>query len=384
MSDASELRAHLRAPFSDAQVEEIWRGVQARRARSSRRLWLALAAPAVAAAAVGVVLRRAPAPAAKTVPEGALRLADGGGVTASRLRNDARAPATLRLSDRSALTLHPDATLVPTRNDGRAVEFQLRQGAADFEVTPGGPRRWRIDCGVATVTVVGTAFTLERGPSSLRVRVSHGTVWVDGPWVPGGHRVLTAGQSLAVSRPLPAPPSAVVAAPTPPPPRPAPRAVPPAAPPVWRAQAQRGDVQGAWASLGDQGFAREATTSSPAVLLELADVARRTRHHDLAAPLLERFVREHPDHPEAAMAAFTLGRDELTLRSRPASAATWFQRALALRPPRSLEEDLRARLAEAHLAAGDSRAACAVARESLAAFPQGRHASRLGRVCETP
>ena len=27
MSDASELRAHLRAPFSDAQVEEVWRGV---------------------------------------------------------------------------------------------------------------------------------------------------------------------------------------------------------------------------------------------------------------------------------------------------------------------------------------------------------------------
>ena len=36
MSDPSELRAHLRAPFSDAQVEAIWRGVQARRARPSR------------------------------------------------------------------------------------------------------------------------------------------------------------------------------------------------------------------------------------------------------------------------------------------------------------------------------------------------------------
>jgi transmembrane sensor len=154
------------------------------------------------------------------------------------------------------------------------------------------------------------------------------------------------------------------------------------APPAWRAQAQRGDVRGAWDALGDQGFARESRTASPAVLLELADVARRTRHHDLAAPLLERFVREHPEHPEAAMAAFTLGRDELTLRARPASAATWFQRALALRPPRSLEEDLRARLAEAHLAAGDREAACAVARASLAAFPEGRHASRLGQVCE--
>jgi len=383
MSDVSELRAHLRAPFSDAQVEEIWRTVQARRGRSSRRAWWVLAAPALAAAFAGVVMLRGHAPVAVVPPEGALRLSDGGGVTDSRLRNDSRATASLRLSDRSTLTLRPDTAMLSTRNDGRAMELLLRQGTADFEVTPGGPRRWRIDCGVATVTVVGTAFTLDRRESSLRVQVSHGTVWVDGPWVPGGHRVLTAGQSLSVSRPSPTPPSAVVVAPPPPPSRPPPRTVVTPTRPAWRAQVQRGDVRGAWESLGDEGFARESSTSSPAVLLELADVARRTRHHDLAAPLLERFVREHPEHPEAAMAAFTLGRDELTLRARPASAATWFQRALALRPPRSLDEDLRARLAEAHVAAGDHRAACAVARDSLAVYPQGRHASRLGQVCET-
>jgi transmembrane sensor len=381
MSDPSELRAHLRAPFSDAQVEELWRGVQARRARSSRWSWLALAAPALAAAVVGVVLHRTRTPAAIAVVEGPLRLADGDGVTASRLRNAGTSPATLRLSDRSTLTLHPAAALLPTRNDGRALELELRQGTADFEVTPGGPRRWRIECGLATVTVVGTAFTLDRREDSLRVAVSHGTVWVDGARVPEGHRVLTAGQSLAVLSAPTAPPPAVVAAPARPPSRPPPRGV---TPPAWRAQAQRGDARGAWDSLGDQGFAREAATSSPAVLLELADVARRTRHHDLAAPLLERFVREHPAHPEAAMAAFTLGRDELSLRARPASAAEWFQRALALRPPRSLEEDLRARLVEAHLAAGDRPAACAAARASLSAFPQGRHASRLGRVCDLP
>ncbi|MFO0628598.1 MAG: FecR domain-containing protein [Polyangiales bacterium] len=384
MSDASELRAHLRAPFSDARVEDLWRGVQARRAGASRRAWLALAAPALAAALVGVALRRPGAPAVTEAPAGPLVLADGAGVTAARLHNDGATPATLRLSDRSTLTLQPATALLPTRNDGRGLELQLQRGAARFEVTPGGPRRWRIDCGLATVTVVGTAFTLDRRDDALRVDVSHGTVWVDGARVPGGHRVLTAGQSLAV-RDAPAAPPAVVDAPAPPPPpRPPPRVPAPAPPPAWRAQARRGDVRGAWETLGDQGFAREASTSSPAVLLELADVARRTRHHDLAAPLLERFVREHPDHSEAAMAAFTLGRDELSLRARPAAAATWFQRALALRPPRSLEEDLRARLVEAQLAAGDRAAACAAARASLAVFPQGRHAARLGRVCEPP
>ncbi len=253
MSDASELRAHLRAPFSDAQVEEIWRGVQARRARSARPAWLALCLPALAAAVLGVALRRERAPSVVDGGVGPLRLVDGSGVTAARLRNDALAPATVRLSDRSTLTLHPHTTLLPTHNDGRAMELQLRQGAADFAVTPGGPRRWRIDCGVATITVVGTAFTLDRRESSLRVAVSHGTVWVDGAWVPGGHRVLTAGQSLAVSRPAPRAPQVVVAASSPPPSRPAPRAVVAAAPP-WRAQAQRGDARGAWESLGDHGL----------------------------------------------------------------------------------------------------------------------------------
>ncbi|MEZ4394921.1 MAG: hypothetical protein R3A48_27920 [Polyangiales bacterium] len=66
-----------------------------------------------------------------------------------------------------------------------------------------GPRRWRVDRGLATVTVVGTAFTVVRAPRTLRVRVAHGTVWVDGAAVPGGHRVLTTGQSLSVRRPRP-------------------------------------------------------------------------------------------------------------------------------------------------------------------------------------
>ncbi|MEZ4394920.1 MAG: hypothetical protein R3A48_27915 [Polyangiales bacterium] len=84
------------------------------------------------------------------------------------------------------------------------------------------------------------------------------------------------------------------------------------------------------------------------------------------------------------MAAFTLGRDELSQRGRPALAARWFERSLALRPPRSLVEDLRARLVEARGRAGDRAGACAAAREYLAGFPQGRYADRMREACEGP
>lgn len=382
MSANPPLGEHLREAFSDADVERMWREVEGRRRRPRARVWPALAL-ASAAAVAAVTLRPAPpTPRAPVTAPGPLRLADHAALASAQLEHPSGAPRSVRFDDGSAVALGPDTALTPTANGGDQVSFALRRGSASFEVTPGGPRRWRVDCGLATVTVVGTAFTVERAPRALQVRVSHGTVWVDGAAVPGGHRVLTAGQSLSVEAPAarepagpPSPPSVErVERPT----RPAP------APelPAWRARAREGDVRGAWESLGDNGFQREAAPGDPATLLALADIARRTRHHDQAAPLLERLVREHPEHPEAAMAAFTLGRDELTQRGRPAVAAHWFERSLALRPPRSLVEDLRARLVEARGRAGDRAGACAAAREYLAGFPQGRYADRMRETCE--
>jgi transmembrane sensor len=261
------------------------------------------------------------------------------------------------------------------------VTFALSAGRADFAVTPGGPRRWSVDCGLATVTVVGTAFTLTRSPRALEVSVSHGRVWVDGPLVEGRHRVLTAGQSLAVREPeaptAPTPIAAVTA------PRRVvrPRTISPPEPEAWRVRAAQGDARGAWDALGPDGFSQASAGATPDALLALADVARRTRHHDLAAPLLARFVAEHPTHPEAAMAAFTLGRDALSVRRQPSEAARWFERALALRPPRTLDEDLRARLVEARHAAGDLAGACAAARGYEAAFPAGRYAAQVRQRC---
>lgn len=384
MSANPPLGEHLREAFSDADVERIWREVDARRRRPRARVGLAIALAAAAAAVAAVTLRPAAPPArAPAAPPGPLRLADHAAIASARLEHPSDAARTVRFDDGSAVDLGPETALEPTANASDRVAFVLRRGTASFEVTPGGPRRWRVECGLATVTVVGTAFSVERAPRALRVTVSRGTVWVDGAAVPGGHRVLTAGQSLSVEAPAPreaagppAPPVERVERPT--------RAAPAPEVPAWRVRARQGDVRGAWESLGNSGFAREAAPGDPATLLALADVARRTRHHDQAAPLLERLVREHPEHPEAAMAAFTLGRDELSQRGRPALAAHWFERSLALRPPRSLVEDLRARLVEARGRAGDHAGACAAARAYLADFPQGRYADRMRGTCEGP
>lgn len=351
MSDETPLRALLRAPFSDAQVDRMWAEISSRRAAAKRARRWSLAVPVAAAAAVALALvaRRPPPPQ----DAGALRLRDGAALTARALRDEGASPRVVALSDASQVELSPGTALALRENDGRAFVVAMDGGRARFSVTPGGPRRWRVDCGLATVTVVGTAFTVERAPHALTVSVAHGRVWVDGARVPNGHRVLDAGDAITLTD-APTPPRAAPAGPPPP-------------------------VAPEPARVVTRPVAREP---SPDALLQRADDARRARRYDLAAPLLERFVALHPEHPEAAMAAFTLGRDALTQRQRPGDAARWFERALALHPPRSIEEDLRARLVEARHAAGDPAGACAAARAYAAAFPRGRYAATVRSRCE--
>lgn len=389
MSGRAPLGAHLREAFSDSEVEAMWREVASRRARRIEARWIPVTLVATAALALAALSLRHPKAIDQVAPpaNAPLRLASRSALSAEALENPGPAQRAVRFDDASTVTLGPSTSLRPIANEGARVTFAMSAGRAAFEVTPKGPRRWRVECGLATVTVVGTSFEIERSPRALRVQVSHGTVWVDGAAVPEGHRVLRAGQSLALQAPpapLPSPapsPSPALTAPA----RRSARLAPQTpAPSVWRERAREGDAQGAWESLGDRGFQREAEVAGPTTLLELADIARRARHHDQAAPLLERFIREHPDHPEAAMAAFTLGRDELSRRHRPAQAASCFERALALRPPLSLSEDLHARLVEARRASGDEAGACDAARRYLARFSNGRYAARMRAGCERP
>lgn len=371
------LRDALREPFTDGDLAPLWPRVEARRVRRSVARLGGLAGLAATAALAMVVARQLPVRA----PAGPLRLVNGAAVPV--LDGD-RAERSVALDDRSRLTLSAGAHLEPRRNDARTFDTALGRGRVRFDVQPRGPRSWSIDCGLATVRVVGTSFALDRSPDRLHVEVFHGLVRVEGERVPGRARLLAAGESLDVTAadapPVDAPAAPVTVA-APPrlaalrPPR-SPR------PEAWRALAAERDFDGAYDALGPGGAESRARTATADDLLALGEVAHRSRHYAEAAGLYQRFVGEHGDHPEAAMVAFTLGRLQLDQLGAPGEAARTFDRARRGAVPRYLLEDVLARLVEAHARSGNAAGARAAAGEYERMFPGGRRAADVRRWSE--
>jgi hypothetical protein len=116
----------------------------------------------------------------------------------AQLEAVAGAPVAVPLSDGSRLTLQPGARLEVLENSGREFTTALRRGRTRFDVRPGGPRRWKVECGPVAVEVVGTQFTVERGTGTVTVEVEHGVVLVRGEGVPDHVRRLTAGERLVL------------------------------------------------------------------------------------------------------------------------------------------------------------------------------------------
>src|SRR5262249_13350397 len=143
------------------------------------------------------------------------------------------------------------------------VLLQQRRGSVLYDVRPGGPRRWTIECGLATVEVIGTAFRIDRTSLRVHVEVFRGVVLVRGERVPDRAARLTAGMSLDVTAAAPAATTAPWE-PAPPPPALTPAASASAAEapahpaPTWRELARRGDSAQAYRELGPGGLARAA------------------------------------------------------------------------------------------------------------------------------
>lgn len=376
------VRRILRDDSSDAAVDAAWQRRQLGRPRRS------LAIPATgalvvlaAAAALAVVVSRGGEP-------GPLLLDDG------ELPGVLVGEDTIDLSDGSSLALDATARVEPLENDGRAFDLLLEGGRTTFDVTPGGPRRWTIECGLATVVVVGTRFTVDRSPERLVVSVERGAVLVRGDRVENGARRLGAGDSIVITaasdaeaasppaRSMPAvhgPPTtdpAITPPSVPSTPAPAPRAS------TWRADAERGAYDEAYAELGATGLRREISHATPEGLLTLADVARLSGHPAESIAPLERILSEHASDPSAGLAAFTLGCVEADSMHRPARATRAFERAIDLALPRALLPDAIARLARARDEAGDSAGAHAAAQRYLAEFPEGAQARSMSALLE--
>jgi transmembrane sensor len=365
------LRDALREPFTDADLAPLWPAIEQRRhrARSSARVTLGLTF-AAAVATLALVVTRSNAPPAPRV--GPLRLDTG----APFLMAEGRA---VTFDDRSHITLSTGGRVEARTNDAHVFDTVLTRGRARFDVTPRGPRRWSIDCGLATVYVVGTSFVLDRSPERVHVEVLHGVVRVEGENVPGRAKVLRDGESLDVRATVETP-----AVSTPVTPEPVAQAVtPPTArvvtPERWRSLAAERQYVSAWDALGPGGALSRARTATADELLVLGEVAHRSRHYAEAAELYGRFVTAHASNSHASMVAFTLGRLQIDQLGDAREAARSFETALRLGVPHDLQEDVYARRVEAHARAGDVAAAREAAEDYLQNFPEGRRAADVRR-----
>jgi transmembrane sensor len=243
----------------------------------------------------------------------------------------------------------------------------------------------------ATVTVLGTVFTVALDPQAIRVEVERGRVKVEGV---EGTRVLAVGESgrfatrspgvpadpaTAEPVPLPAPAAhpASPAAPTAEQPLGA-RSAPAAAPPSWRALAKDQNYVGALARLTAEG--PNAVHDTPEDLLLEADVARLGGRPDRAVAPLQRVMADHPFDPRAPLAAFTLGRTLLEQLGRPREAARAFATARRLDRGGTLTQDALAREVESWAGAGEAEQAHERALEYTRLYPHGRRLAAVRRL----
>lgn len=362
-------------------VDDVWDRLSAKRTAQRRGPAHRSTIAAAAFAALVVILAFTYLRTSPHEPT-ALRLASGETLP-TLLGGENQNVATF--DDGSRIVLERASALMPTKNSGGAVAFELRQGEALFDIVPHGPRAWTIDAGFAQVSVLGTRFRVVRGAHDVRVDVERGVVRVSGAMLPVGGRTLTAGQSIDVRE------DGADAT--------APRGTDAATPQStdetargkattggtsektsWKPLATKGDFGKAYAALGSHGVASETKrAATPAELLQLADVARLSGHPAEAIAPLERLLEAHRDDERAALAAFTLGKIRQDALDAPASAADALEMAISLGLPDALREDAFARRVEAYAKAGKTSRAQAARTAYEDAFPTGRYRRDVDR-----
>lgn len=301
-----------------------------------------------------------------------------------------------RIAQRNLVQLPDGSSVDAVSSDARVetvavgptgVTLRLDSGAARFSVTPNPKRPFRVIARDATVTVLGTVFTVALDPKAMRVDVERGRVKVEGV---EGTRVLAVGESghftthspdPATAEPIPAPAPAAELAPTTAAPAEQPvsaRPAPVTVQPSWRALAKDQNYVGALARLAAEG--PNAVRDTPEDLLLEADVARLGGRPDRAVAPLQRVIADHPFDPRAPLAAFTLGRTLLEQLGRPREAARAFATARRLDRGGTLTQDALAREVESWAGAGEAEQAHERALEYTRLYPHGRRLAAVRRL----
>lgn len=370
------------------------------------RLGVALAAT-VALALSLVLWRVSPAPLVFEV--GSLEP----GQVGAWLAAPSGAELPLRFSDGSLLRLAPEGRARVVALHAEGAEVALERGVLALSVVHREGTHWRVHGGPFSIQVIGTRFTTGWDPSTeqLEVVLQEGAIEVSGPVV-GARRALRAGERLRVDvakgtldvgllatdepeRPSthdsPAPPVAPASTPLAsslPAPRSAtsphlpappsargPESAPAASaePARWQVLFRDAKYAEALAAAEADGFDALCASASAGDVAALADVARlggsAARSGQALSALRERF----PGSPEAASAAFLLGRAAQDRYRDPAGAVQWFERYLAEAPGGPLAAEARGRLVELKDRMGDTAGARAAAERYLERYPDGPH-----------
>jgi transmembrane sensor len=400
MSDARELDRTLAPAYDEARTAATWQKIAEARGgrRRTRRsgawaIGLAFAGTAIAAT-VAVLLLRTPAGEPLAARDPAVSLGEGA-------RLDAPAPRTVALDDGSRVELSADTHMQVLANAGDRFVTLLERGSARFDVVPHGPRRWEIETPLATVEVIGTAFSVAHSADRLVVTVERGVVMVRGEKVPGRVARLVAGDRLEVPAAIPVPatataaatatataavpvpvpvPAAAAAAAAAPVPAPAPAAAPAPVPAPAPAPAAAPAPASAPTTARTPSAAAPKPSPLDDALLE-ADRLRASGDYAAAADLLETSFSgassSSASSGAAGLAAFTVGRLALDHLDQPERAARAFARVIALGSPHGLLEDAYARRAEALVRAGDAAAATAALAEYERVYPDAKRAAAL-------
>lgn len=264
----------------------------------------------------------------------------------------------MQFEDGSQLELLDPATRVVIDEVVRErVSVRLVSGRVRVDVVPRKERAFRVECGLVSVEVLGTAFELKREGERTHVSVLRGRVAVHAP---EGTIQLSADEAGWFPRVADEPARHR-------PPRRAARA--PAADSNWQAQAKRGDYKRAFELMPSGPDAVEDDVES---LLLAADAARLSGHPAQAIPFLRQVTERHPKDPRASLAAFTLGGVLLNQLDRPREADAAYARARSLSLSATLAQDALARQVEAAKRAGDAARVHELAREYLRRYPDGR------------
>ncbi|WP_155798218.1 tetratricopeptide repeat protein, partial [Sorangium cellulosum] len=150
--------------------------------------------------------------------------------------------------------------------------------------------------------------------------------------------------------------------------------------PRWRALALDARYKDALAAAEREGFDALCAAAGAGDLHALGDAARLGGSSARAIQAFTALRRRFPGTPEAAAAAFLLGRIAQDQSNDPAGAARWFTRYLSELPGGAFAADAAGRLVEAEDRRGDEEGARRAAERYLAAYPNGSHAPYARRL----